>query len=58
MISFGETGVIALALLQVGVWVAIVVYLIGLARRLVAAQERTAAALERLSETLRQTPRG
>ena len=57
MFTTAETGVIGFALLQVVFWIAIVVYLIGLARRFVVAQERTAAALERLSETLRQTPR-
>ena len=57
MFSFTETGAIGLALLQVGVWVALIVYLVGLARRLVTAQERTAAALERLTETLRHTQR-
>jgi hypothetical protein len=58
MFSIAETGAIGFVVLQAVLWIALIVYVIGLARRLVIAQERTAAALERLSETLRQTPRG
>ena len=58
MFSLAETGAIGFVLLQAAVWIAVVVYVVGLVRRLVVAQERSAAALERLSETLRQAPPG
>ena len=58
MFSLAETGAIGFVLLQAAVWIVVVVYVVSVVRRLVVAQERTAAALERLSETLRQAPRG